>query len=358
MCTLTFHRRPAAWVVALMVGAGVLLTACDTSIEPFRNEQAPFSLFGEIDVTVPLFTSSVRVERLRDGVPLGANFNDRIEATLTDSVTGVVREVPVRRDTVENRQVFNLEIPNQLAPGRDYGLFVQEQESGQTARTTFRTPSRRPEIVSVDTMSTCLERTDGGAGEIVQPRPFKVRLSIDEADRFSDFSVVYFWSGDDYVFRKLQNVYVDDESPGEIVVEVNPDRDLECFAYRSLEPCPSSRPSVVPSFILMQVGATNLGWPGPEFVLGNVEVRASPELSTVDEGLGVVYSAAYDRKIIYTRRANDRTPSDNCGAVDLPAGGVSTSGALDTRALPSAPVSPDPATGTPAQRMDAAVVNR
>jgi hypothetical protein len=270
-----------------------------------------------------------------------------MDATLTDEVTGTIIDVPVRRDTVEGRQVFNLQVLNQLATGRDYELFVQEQESGQTARTTFRTPNRRPEIVSVDTLSTCIERGDGSSSGLVQPRPFKVRLSIDEADRFSAFSVLYFWEGEDYVFRKLRDVYVSDESPSDIVVEVNPDRDLECFAYRSLELCPSSRPSVVPNLILLQAGAASDGWPGPRYALSNREARASPEMSTVEEGLGVVYSAAYDRKSVFVRFPGLRTPTEDCSAVDLPSDGASTSGAPDTRALPSAPVSSDPAIGIP-----------
>ncbi|HHP7239637.1 hypothetical protein [Longibacter sp.] len=278
----------------LLFSLALSMIGCDTSVQPYKDSAQHFSLFGRIDVTSTEDSSLVRVSRLRDGVPGAANPDDELWARLTEAETGAETTLPVRLDSVEDRDVFNISVPNGLPFDTEYTLSVEEQRSGQTARTTFRTPVGPPIVEAPDTVATCLDSEVGSQ----QPRPFRVRVNTRGTDELSELRVVYFAIGERFTIRTLKRVYQQQDVTDSVDVIIRPQLDLACVQYRSINGCPEGRPAPIPDLILLELASSNEGWPGPTYVSGSREVRASPGLSTVEKGFGAVFSSAHTSRIL------------------------------------------------------------
>jgi len=289
-------HRPSSCIrpTLLCITLALFLLGCDTSIQPYKDSLEQFSLFGRIDVTSPGDTSQVRVTRLRDGVPGDANAKDELRARLTNVERQTASEMPVRLDSIEDRAVYNVAVPNDLSLDTSYELFVEDEVSEQTARTVFRTPVGPPIVEAPDAVTTCLDPEVGAQ----QPRPFRVRATTRGTDELSELRVIYFAIGERFTIRTLERVYQQQEVTDSVDVIIRPQQDLACVQYRSLTPCPVGRPAPIPDLILLEMASSNRGWPGPDYVSGNLEVRASPQLSTVEKGFGAVFSSARTSRLL------------------------------------------------------------
>ncbi len=138
------------WAAALGIG-GLLLTACDTSVDAFENDQ-PFSIIGVLNAGAD--TQYVRVARLNDSLAFGAP-PVPLPATVTTTrlSTG---ESTTWRDSlfafefargvgaIDRRLAHNVWTDAPVEAGATYRLTVTGREGG-TSSATVTLPDRPPE---------------------------------------------------------------------------------------------------------------------------------------------------------------------------------------------------------------------
>jgi len=166
----------------LAIAMTVLAAGCDTSIDPIRGSDRLYSIYGILDAAAD--TQFVRVEALRDGVPIGAPDTLDVRVTLQHVDTG--REISLQ----DSLATVGPGIPTQLfwtdaslTPGATYRLDATRSD-GATSTATITLP-RRPPILHFEErpLLPCQDARNAGRADF--------RVDAAHADRLAGVYVLY-----------------------------------------------------------------------------------------------------------------------------------------------------------------------
>jgi len=278
--------------VLLMVGAGMVLGGCDTTVPIFKeNGESPlyFSLYGQIGPD----GGTVRVERLRDSINIGASSAApetvvlrRAEGEGVDTLRRGERRVGALR-------VHNYRVPP-LEPGGAYRIVVTGRR-GNVSSASFTIPGE-PTAQVLDTLRYC---DSSLPGREYRARP--VRVMIDSMRRIGRVAVRYRRLGRDAFSTPYPHTVAADRA-GETAfdVRIRTNTDLVDLARRP--------PPALVTDATVTVTAVGRGWPGRAFHTRSLEEIGIPnQHSTVRNGIGLVVGVHAIQKDIPVRTPGSQT---------------------------------------------------
>jgi hypothetical protein len=273
----------------LTVLFGGLLGGCDTTVPIFKEtgeSRLYFSLYGQVGPD----GGTIRVERLRDSLHIGAPPSAPETVTLTQAATGSTETLDRVGRRVGQLAVHNYRVPP-LEPGRAYQIAV-EGPQGNVTSATVQVPEHAPAIEPLDSLRYC------SLGPTVdQRRARSVRLELDSGDALALVSVRYYTKrfGWTRLYRWTGDVRRGDEGRQ---LTVKADEDLvDAAAQAGLagrekpdEFCPFCEPPpLFAGAVEVKAVAAGPGWPGPNLNAAQIEEYAIPtRYSNVENGAGLV----------------------------------------------------------------------
>lgn len=286
-----------------MMCMGLVLGGCDPTVSIYENAEENtnyFSLYGQVGPE----GGTVRVERLRDSVNIGAPSTAPETVTLTRMETGSVDTLRRGAERVDGLRVHNYLVPP-LTPGGTYQIAV-EGRRGNVTSATVEIPEHRPTVTVLDSLTYCRPSQPGFPERVALP----VQVRAGSVERLGRAAATYTRFG---VQKTGRHTTAATEIGGgdslRIPIRTNPDLiDLYTKLYDSpgFEPPP-------PAFAdRMRVTVVAVGpeWPGKELQEAQPEAYATPNrYSNVQQGVGVV---------VGTHSAQAEVPVGGAASGDLP----------------------------------------
>lgn len=298
----------------LSILVGGLLGGCDTTVPIFKEtgeSKLYFSIYGQVGPD----GGTIRIERLRDSLYIGAPPSAPETVTLTQTATGSTDTLDREGRRVGQLAVHNYRVPP-LEPGRAYRIAVEGRQ-GNVTSAKVQVPEHAPDINPLDTLRYC-----SLGPKVDQRRARSVRVGLDSVDTPALVTVrynterfgrteLYRWTGDarrgdegwrltvkadeDLVNAAVQNGLAGREKPGGFCQFCEP-------------------PPLFAEAVEMRATAAGPGWPGPDFNTVQIEEYAIPtRYSNVANGIGLVVGTHSAKRMIPVR-----LPSRCCPPTALP----------------------------------------
>lgn len=273
----------------LTVLFGGLLGGCDTTVPIFKEtgeSRLYFSLYGQVGPD----GGTIRVERLRDSLYIGAPPSAPETVTLTQTATGSTETLDRGGRRVGQLAVHNYRVPS-LEPGRTYRIAVEGRQ-GNVTSATVQVPENAPDIEPLDSLRYC-----SLGPKVDQRKARSVRVGLDLVDTLALVSVryntkrfgwtgLYRWTGDarrgeegwqltvkadeNLVNAAAQNGLAGRSKPGGFCTFCEP-------------------PPLFAGTVEVTAVAAGPGWPGPNFNAAQIDEYAIPtRYSNVENGAGLV----------------------------------------------------------------------
>jgi hypothetical protein len=271
--------QPVVLKALAVVWVGMILGGCDSSVSIYEDpdENAVyFSLYGQVGPD----GGTVRVERLRDSINVGAPPSAPETVTLTRTETGSVDTLRRGRERIGQLSVHNYRVPP-LEPGEEYRIAV-EGRRGKVTSATVQVPGHQPAITVLDSLQYCRPSQPGFPERVSLP----VQVRADSVERLGRVAATYTRLGGRETGRHTVAANETEETSFQIPVRTNSDLiDLYTKLYGSgFEPPP-------PAFadrMWVTVVAVGPEWPA-ELNTAQLEAYSTPgRYSNVQQGVGVV----------------------------------------------------------------------
>lgn len=282
LCSVSKKSRAALVAMMLLLCA----TGCDTAVDPIQENDRHYSIFGYLNASAD--TQWIRVEALRDSLPIGAPAELNADVTLTDTATG---QTAALRDSLfrylDGTTAHNFYTTFDVEPTGTYRLAVRDaagtESSAQvTLPDTFPTPAV---IAPVDPFSIGCSPYDKTT--IVEIRGIERLVAV---------HALYYLTGsegDELRVRTFE--HLDDAeqiTDGSLRASINYVSDLcEIEAGHG-----GHLPEVLK--IEVMVAAGNSDW--PDFMSLDPETAALPDVaSNVEGGTGLLGGIVTDTVVVY-----------------------------------------------------------
>lgn len=276
-----FLKRTAVPGMLVVVLVGAVLGGCDTTVSIFEEpgeEGLYFSLYGQVGPD----GGTVRVERLRDSIDVGAPPSAPETVTLTRQRTGAVDTLRRSERQIREVSVHNYRVPP-LEPAEDYRIEV-EGRRGQTTSVVVQVPRRPPAITVLDTLRYCNPSLP--RGEERQSLPVRVR--VDSVERIGRVAATYTRDRERVTGRYTLAAKKINDGSFRVVLRTEPELTelyVELFGPVFFE----TPPPAFTENMQVAVAAVGPGWPGREFNMAQLEEYTAPNrFSNVRQGVGLV----------------------------------------------------------------------
>ena len=249
------------------------LLGCDTTV-PIVKETKKTSLYFSLYGQVGPEGGTVRVERLRDSINIGAPPSASETVTLTRKKTGSVDTLRRETERVGQLRVHNYRVPS-LQPQEAYRIVV-EGKKGNVSSATFTIPGK-PKVQVLDTLQYC---NSSLPGREYRARP--VQVTIDSMMTIGRVAVKYLrLGGGSFSDSYPHTVGADRTGETSFKVSIRTNIDLLDLAKRP-------PPAIVTDASVTAI-AVGRGWPGREFhTLTLEEIGIPNQHSNVRNGVGLV----------------------------------------------------------------------
>jgi len=286
-----------------VVCVGVILGGCDPTVsiyEDAEENEVYFSLYGQVGPE----GGTVRVERLRDSINIGASPAAPETVTLTRMETGSLDTLRRGAERVGGLRVHNYPVPP-LEPGGAYRIAV-EGRRGNVTSATVEVPEHQPTVTVFDSLQYCRPSQPGFPERVALP----VRVRADSVERLGRVAATYTRRGVQKTGRHtIAATEINGGSSLRIPIRTNPDLInlfVKLYDPRRFEPPP-------PAFadrMWVTVVAVGPKWPGDELNEAQLEAYATPRrYSNVQQGVGLV---------VGTHSAQAEVPVGTSASDDLP----------------------------------------
>lgn len=279
--TFYFRSRDRTKCLVTVVVLSVLWVGCDPTVPMFENpEDSPlyFSLYGQVAYPGG---GTIRVEPLRDAVPIGAPKEVQERVIFTEMATGRVDTLRISSRRIGQLPVHHYRTPSSLSAGATYQIEVSDPQGGATS-VMLSIPEQRPEVRVLDTLRYC----GGAAGRWALP----LRVRINAVEHLGRVAIRYETQfGRSAPYRWTNTSEEVDERAH--LVTIDPHGDLVDITAQHGAASPLSGPPLpaVAQFATVTVVAVGPGWPGRAFNMARLEEIAIPkQYSNVRQGVGLV----------------------------------------------------------------------
>lgn len=294
---------PIAVLQALTVmGLWMILGGCDPTVSIYENgenDEVYFSLYGHVGPE----GGTVRVERLRDSINIGAPPAAPETVTLTRPETGSVDTLRRGAERVEQLRVHNYRVPP-LEPGGTYRIAV-EGRRGNVTSATVGVPEHQPRVTVFDSLQYCRPSQPGFPERVARP----VRIRADSVERLGRVAATYTRFGVQETSR--HTIAATEINGGSLRIPIRTNSDLIDLFIKVYDP-PSFEPPPPAFADRMQVTVVAVGpeWPGGALNEAQLEAYATPRrYSNVQKGVGLV---------VGTHSAQAEVPVGAFASGDLP----------------------------------------
>lgn len=259
-------QHEALWAsVMACVLAALLLVGCDTTLEPFAENNGAYSVRGVLTLTQD--EHYIRVKDLNQPVTQDTARTLDATVTLENLTTGLTETLEDSVVLFEGVATHNFRVDQSIEPSADYRLTV-ERSDGVTTQATATTPPFTDVIVAPETTAVaCDQEIILDFPNVPTPRLLRLRAAI-------EWDGIPYWRSIDITTRSdgTPTAFV---SAASVIADVVPAPTLETLGG-------ASQYCTILSDDTLPIAYTHFGpdWPADS-------VRADPLASDVENGLGL-----------------------------------------------------------------------
>ena len=281
----TIGRNLSKWTTILeafaVIGAVMVVGGCDPTVPIYKDSNEGnvyFSLYGQVGPK----GGTVRVERLRDSVNIGAPPLGSETVTLKRKKTRSVDTLRRERGRVGELPVHNYRVPP-LKPGEEYQIAV-EGRRGKVTSATVQVPVHRPVVTVFDSLQYCRPSRPGFPERMALP----VQVRADSVERIGRVAATYTRAGISETGRHTVSANEIEGASFRIPIRTNSDL-IDLFVKIYDPPDFEPPPPVFAEHMQVTVVAVGAEWPGSELNEAQLEEYATPgRYSNVRQGVGMV----------------------------------------------------------------------
>lgn len=168
-------KRLLSFVVGLTL-TGLLLAGCETSVDPFVEENGQFSVYGFLSLTGE--KHFIRVKDLNEPVTQGSTRALDATVTLENLKTGTAETLADSIVTFDGIATHNFRSEQEIQPKATYRLTV-ERPNGRASHATATMPLRTKVEVEPEDPVGCIESADYHFPNVSAPRFLEASVGVD-----------------------------------------------------------------------------------------------------------------------------------------------------------------------------------
>jgi hypothetical protein len=251
-------------VLASVALAALLLVGCDTTLEPFAENNGAYSVRGVLTLTQD--THYIRVKNLNQPISEDAPELDAT-VTLENLTTGLTETLEDSVVLFEGVATHNFRVDQSIEPSADYRLTVERSDGVTTQATATTPPFTEVDVAPETTAVACDQEIILDFPNVPTPRLLRLRAAI-------EWEGIPYWRSIDITTRSdgTPTAFV---SAASVIADVVPAPTLETLGG-------ASQYCTILSDDTLPIAYTHFGpdWPADS-------VRADPLASDVENGLGL-----------------------------------------------------------------------
>lgn len=258
------HHEGLRSVLASVALAALLLVGCDTTLEPFAENNGAYSVRGVLTLTQD--THYIRVKNLNQPISEDAPELDAT-VTLENLTTGLTETLEDSVVLFEGVATHNFRVDQSIEPSADYRLTVERSDGVTTQATATTPPFTEVDVAPETTAVACDQEIILDFPNVPTPRLLRLRAAI-------EWEGIPYWRSIDITTRSdgTPTAFV---SAASVIADVVPAPTLETLGG-------ASQYCTILSDDTLPIAYTHFGpdWPADS-------VRADPLASDVENGLGL-----------------------------------------------------------------------
>jgi hypothetical protein len=258
------HHEGLRSVLASVALMALLLVGCDTTLEPFAENNGAYSVRGVLTLTQD--THYIRVKNLNQPISEDAPELDAT-VTLENLTTGLTETLEDSVVLFEGVATHNFRVDQSIEPSADYRLTVERSDGVTTQATATTPPFTEVDVAPETTAVACDQEIILDFPNVPTPRLLRLRAAI-------EWEGIPYWRSIDITTRSdgTPTAFV---SAASVIADVVPAPTLETLGG-------ASQYCTILSDDTLPIAYTHFGpdWPADS-------VRADPLASDVENGLGL-----------------------------------------------------------------------